>query len=232
MIISCVKWGDKYSHTHVNRLYKMVCKNFKHKFDFVCYTDNDKDIDPGIKVIPLNTKYRLETWWWKLCLFEKPTDKVNIFFDLDVVIQKDFSHFVDYATQDKLCMIKSYWKPYMSEVESEYDVDINSSIMIWKGDLTHIWNQFINDAEYYLFKYQGIDRYLYYDHPHTLTFLKKGEVYSRLYGINKYKYNRYGFRWKLYKTPHPVVCVFDGWMTGRNQMLDNEGYNGFEEYWN
>ena len=34
MKIICLKWGDKFSHEHVNRLYKMVCKNYKNDFGF------------------------------------------------------------------------------------------------------------------------------------------------------------------------------------------------------
>ena len=37
MNIICLKWGDKFSHEHVNRLYKMVCKNYK---DDLYYEDH------------------------------------------------------------------------------------------------------------------------------------------------------------------------------------------------
>ena len=36
MKIVCIKYGDKFSFEHVNRLYRMVKKNFKEKFDFYC----------------------------------------------------------------------------------------------------------------------------------------------------------------------------------------------------
>ena len=36
MEIICLKWGDKFDYKHVNRLYKMVCKNYNDEFNFIC----------------------------------------------------------------------------------------------------------------------------------------------------------------------------------------------------
>ena len=43
--ISCVKFGDKFTYEHVNRLYKMCCNNFKKDFTFVCHTEDDYGIN-------------------------------------------------------------------------------------------------------------------------------------------------------------------------------------------
>ena len=53
MDVVCVKWGDKFSHEHVNRLYRMVCKNFHTDFRFVCHTDNPEGIHSDVHIIPL-----------------------------------------------------------------------------------------------------------------------------------------------------------------------------------
>ena len=121
----------------------------------------------------------------------------------------------------------------MSIVVEEFDVDINSSIMIWNGDCTDIWKSFYNNYEHYIWKYAGIDRYLYYNHSDKLLYLPEGEAYSRLYGTNKFNYNLYGHGIKrLFYRPEIPVCIFDGWNLGINKPFDNEGYNGFEKYWN
>lgn len=224
MIISCVKWGDKFSHHHVNRLYKMVCKNFHADFQFVCHTDNPNEIDEGINITPL-PDYDLETWWWKLSLFENVSD-TQIYLDLDIVIQKDFTHFVDYVTEDRLCLVKSYWKPYVWHERSHFDVDINSSIMIWKGDLRHIWQDF--DIEYCCLKYAGIDRYLYYDKEQHLNYVPEGELYSRRYGLDWENYNLFGLEDKLYKDEDKTMCIFDGWKL----LFDDKAYDGFEKFYN
>ena len=232
MDVVCLKYGDKFNSFHVNRLYKMVKRNLQCDFKFICYTEDTNGIDRDIVVQPL-PDYLLETWWWKLTLFENPTKVPTIFLDLDVVIQNDITHFKNYCIDDMLCLVKAYWKPYMSKKVEEFDVDINSSIMIWNGDCTDIWNKFAYNMDYYMIKYKGIDRYLYYDQPDKLLYLPEGEAYSRLYGTNKYNYNLYGHGIKrLFFRPDIPVCIFDGHNSGINKPFDDEGYNGFEKYWN
>lgn len=232
MNVVCVKWGNKFDSFHVNRLYKMVKRNLRCDFNFICYTEDANGIDRNVIIQPL-PDYDLEKWWWKLTLFEYPTRTLTMFLDLDVVIQNDITHFKDYCVDDMLCLVKAYWKPYMSIVEEEFDVDINSSIMIWNGDCTDIWKSFYNDYEHYIWKYAGIDRYLYYNQSDKLLYLPEGEAYSRLYGTNKFNYNLYGHGIKrLFYRPEIPVCIFDGWNLGINKPFDDEGYNGFEKYWN
>jgi len=245
MIISCVKWGDKFSHEHVNRLYKMVCKNFSEDFTFVCHTENPQGIHPDIKIHPLDLSLDLEVWWWKLTLFQTVTDQVNIFFDLDVVIQHDITHLKDYAENDKLMMIKAYWKPWLEDAEAnpkrQFDMNLNSSVLVWTGDLTKIWEQFIDEPEYYLLKYKGIDSYLCFDHTEKLNFFPRGEIYSRAYGVDENDY------WytpgsagpeKMFISEDHNICIFNGWRRrrwydreGHDFILDDDGYQGYEKYW-
>ena len=241
MIISCVKWGDKFTHEHVNRLYKMVSKNFDDEFTFICFTENGDKLNNNIKVIPLDLSYDLENWWWKLLLFKKPSADINLFFDLDVVIQNNITHLKEYAIENKLCMIKAYWKPYeLSRSHSLFDTNFNSSILAWKGDLSIIWKSFLKDPEYYMSKYNGIDSFIDYHHNEKLHFFKQGVAYSRLYGIdeNNYWRNVNGtIQPKYFFEPNYDVCIFNGWRrktdidNGNKYFLDNEGYKGFEHYW-
>jgi len=235
MIISCVKWGNKFSQEHVNRLYRMCKKNMREDFTFVCYTEDSTGIDNGIKIIPLDLEHDLEAWWWKLTLFEHPTDETNLFFDLDVVIQNDITHLKSYVNNDRLRVVKAYWKPY--ELFGT-DMNYNSSVLVWKGDLTEIWKQFMIDPDYYMIKYAGIDSYLYYHHHDTLNVFPRGEIYSRLYGIDENNYYKAGDPlMPLFKEETYPICIFNGWrrktefISGK-YILDNEGYDGFEKYWN
>ena len=142
MNIKCVKWGDKFSAEHVNRLYHMCKKNIKTKFKFTCITEDSEGINSDIHIKPLNTSYDLETWWWKLCLFEDDTRTTNIFFDLDVVIQKDVTHIADYVENNKLMLVKAYWKPWLENaqpnVDRQFDMNYNSSVMVWRGNLQDV----------------------------------------------------------------------------------------------
>ena len=78
--IMCVKWGDKYSAEFVNKLFNMVEKNIcGTPFTFYCYTDNGKDINPSVKISPMQTD--LTQYWPKLELFKLFRQDTNIFFD-------------------------------------------------------------------------------------------------------------------------------------------------------
>ena len=240
MEIICLKWGDKFSHEHVNRLYKMVCKNYKDDFTFICYTENSSYIDKNIEIRPLNLDHDLENWWWKLTLFENATKKPSMFLDLDVVIQNDITHFKKYCVDDKICAIKAWWKPFMRDAKPTppgYNMDLNSSILIWKGDFTDVWKEFDDETEYLMFKYPGIDSYLYFHHQDKLHFLPQGEVYSRLYGIDENNYQRAGRgEWPKFKDYSIPVCIFNGWKRKINKqtgqyVLDDDGYEGFEKFW-
>lgn len=235
MIISCVKWGDKFSYEHVNRLYAMCTKQFNESFRFVCYTDDPRGLHPYILRKPLEQEYDLENWWWKLRLFKEPALVPEMFFDLDVVLQNDITHFKDYCEKSKLRLIEAYWKPY--ELTGT-DMNYNSSVMIWHGDLTSIWSEFMKDPDYYMVKYNGIDSYLYYHHYDKLNVFPKGEIYSRLYGIDENNYFKAGTKSKpLFRDDTYPVCIFNGWrrkteyVSGK-YLLDDDGYDGFEHYWN
>jgi len=236
MNIICLKWGDKFTYEHVNRLYKMVCKNFHGDFNFICHTENANGINRNIVIQPL-PNYNLEKWWWKLTLFEYSTKVPTLFLDLDVVIQNDITHMKDYVVEDMLCTIKCYWKPYVTTIAEfpHYDMNLNSSVMLWQGDLTHVWDNFIKDPEYYMLKYNGIDSFLFYDNPDVLLWFKRGEIYSRLYGIDENNYWRTKDKFinYFYSKDHNI-CIFNGWKRKTEKekyLLDDEGYRGFEQYY-
>jgi len=248
MKIVCIKYGNKFSFVHVNRLYKMVKKNFKEKFDFYCHTENSEKINKDIKIVPLPKEwedYKTEDYpyWVKLhSFFEKPTKETTIYFDLDVIIQKDITHLPKYCVDNKICFVKAYWKPHFhlkTPVAPNYDMDLNASVMIWKGDCTWAWKKFKDNLDHYALIYNGTDPYLYIHHFDKLNWLPKGEVYSRLYGIDeKNNYNPYdsNSKVKYFYNEDYNICIFNGWKRKKHKdgtyKLDDDGYKGFEKYFN
>tara|TARA_B000000557_G_scaffold48235_1_gene36727 strand:- start:152 stop:595 length:444 start_codon:yes stop_codon:yes gene_type:complete len=95
---------------------------------------------------------RYEGVFNKLLLFEKfKEDKNYLYFDLDVIIRGDCNRFI----YDDLHVCHAWWR-------EAYHTPLNSSIMSWKGDFSHIHDKFAEDPEYYFVKYwKGIDQYLY-----------------------------------------------------------------------
>ena len=255
MIISCVKWGDKFSHEHVNRLYRMVRKYMPEDFTFICHTDNPTGIYPIIKTIQLDEELELENWWWKLQLFDEerwPLTKHNkhLFFDLDVVIQNDLQPIIDCIQDTKLTFIKCFWKTYPLNRDDDHtkpaigwDMDNNSSVMAWSGDLGYCWRKFRNNKEKYLKKYNGIDGFLTVECADYMENFPRGLIYSRLYGVDAdecFEPIRGNQPFELFHEPDYVVCIFNGWRREKYPVqifpegrywLDDDGYYGMEHYY-
>ena len=82
--VVCVKWGDKFTAEHVNRLYRMVERNITLPFNFYCYTEDSEGVDERISIVSLDTRLDLKAWWWKLTMFKQNDyDGVNLYLDLD-----------------------------------------------------------------------------------------------------------------------------------------------------
>ena len=110
--------------------------------------------------------------------------------------------------------------------------------MIWRGDCTNIWNDFYEDENYYMLKYNGIDGYLDYNQREKLLYIPEKIVYSRLYGIDKNNYWKAGddVTPNYFYAPDYDICIFNGWRKKTAPksnifLLDDEGYKGFEKYY-
>jgi hypothetical protein len=88
----------------------------------------------------------------KLQLFKEFKDQEQyLYFDLDVVIKGDVSHLV----RKKFTLLHAWWR-------QPAHTPLNSSIMSWYGDQSHIYDKFYEDEDYSRVKYwKGIDEYIY-----------------------------------------------------------------------
>jgi hypothetical protein len=135
--VLCLKHGTKYSFDYVNRLYNMVKRNCTIDYEFVCLTEDPRDLDPNIKVIPLPGG--LNGWWCKPYMFSKdlPLKGTILYMDLDVVISSNINKLFTYSP-NQWCTIRDFtrvmrpsWKKY------------NSSIVRFRsGELSYVWEEF------------------------------------------------------------------------------------------
>jgi len=87
----------------------------------------------------------------KLRLFDLFRERKYLYFDLDVIIRRDISH----LWRDDFTLIKAWWRP-------AFHTPLNSSIMSWSGDYSHIHDKFAEDPEYWMVKYwKGMDEFIY-----------------------------------------------------------------------
>lgn len=247
--VICVKWGDKFSSDFVNRLHTMVQRNLTYDFDFYCYTDDESGIKEEVNIIKIPEDNTLEVYWNKVPMFKKGMfEGMCLLFDLDVVIQNNIDELIDCYQEGKLTAIKISSETKVPRKEplkgarprQLYFAPYNSSTLLWKAEeLTHIWDHFSEDYDYWIVKYFGMDRYLYHEHVVDYNHFPQDKIYSRLYGIYKdrggkiSKYETGGY--KLHYYPDFSICIFNGYgkVVNPNEgtHLDDKAYKGFERYW-
>ncbi|SVE44030.1 uncharacterized protein METZ01_LOCUS496884, partial [marine metagenome] len=92
-------------------------------------------------------------WYNKLQMYDKFRDGENLYFDLDVVIYNKLPNLV----RKKFTLLDdTWWRPDFGHTP------LNSSIVSWTGDVSHIWEKFFPNANKYMEKYnKGSDEFYY-----------------------------------------------------------------------
>ena len=161
----------------------MVLKNCNGQpFNFYCYTDNNSNLLDNIKTIKINSD--LKDWWPKLDLLNIFNKDVNIFFDLDVIILNPLDRLFSVKTRT-FSVLYSQWKEgyVLPRATERFPTLYNSSIMKWQDTQGYeIYDYFQKNKEMVLFKYQGIDRYLF-NEPVEVDLLPTSIAYSYWKGV-------------------------------------------------
>jgi len=181
--IVTVKYGEKYSYKHVNNLYNMACKHCKSQFEFICITDDNNNLYNNIKTILINKDFDLESYWWKLCIFDDVFDSQDsiVFLDLDTFIQNSIDNLFTLALDNKITL------PFNEDAPFNFYHDtnpllkvsyINSSIMIFKGGQhKDVLIDFLKDVDANIVEFFGLDRFLSHRHFNRLNKLNADEYY-------------------------------------------------------
>ena len=136
MRIICCRFGKKFTDWHV--------KNLKHMID--TYSGLSYD---SFEVIE-NDLYG--NWYNKLQMYDKFRDGENLYFDLDMIIYNKLPNLI---RKDFTLLNDTWWR------ESAH-TPLNSSIVSWTGDVSHIWNKFKSNEQHYLNIYnKGSDEFYF-----------------------------------------------------------------------
>ena len=136
MRIICCRFGDKFNNWHV--------KNLKHMID------NYSGLKYDEFVVVSSDLYG--NWYNKLQMYDIYRDGENLYFDLDVIIYNKLPNLI---RKDFTLLDDSWWR-------EPAHTPLNSSIVSWTGDVSHIWEKFKKNYKYYLQKYyKGSDEFYY-----------------------------------------------------------------------
>ena len=136
MRIICCLFGDKFTQWHVDNLKHMIDTYSGLKYD-------------SFEVI---TEDLYGNWYNKLQMYDKFRDGENLYFDLDMIIHGKLPNLI---RKEFTLLQDTWWR-------EEAHTPLNSSIVSWTGDVSHIWNKFKANDTYYLEKYnKGSDEFYY-----------------------------------------------------------------------
>ena len=85
-----------------------------------------------------------------------------IFFDLDTTIVDDLNPLIEKAETERFIT--------MRDVNINYPFRVQSSVMSWNGDMSHIYDEFAEDPEGYMAQYPGGDQDFITDGNHCPTY--------------------------------------------------------------
>ena len=167
----CLKWGTKYNHYYVNRLFNSLKKHYDKPFNFTCLTEISDGLDPDIKIdtIPEDfAKYpRTQIFTSeKMCYFNtyKHISGPKAWFDLDILIQDNITELID-RRKEKVTFIWNYWRDDRAAKRNYgwMTTPINSSFVAWQDDLGYDMYELLSrDQEKAFFTFPSFDKYLFY----------------------------------------------------------------------
>lgn len=149
--ILCLKYGDKYSSDYVNKLYNMVSRNTKINFEFVCITEDAKNLNTNIRVIHLDVNPNIKGWWYKPFVFSRDIDiKTNtvLFLDLDVIVFDSIDKFFEFKPKETFVSIKGF--------TSKNTKGINSSCFRFdRSKCFYLYDEYISQYKKIIEQYVG-----------------------------------------------------------------------------
>jgi len=221
-----------YTDENVYDLKHQIQRYFKHDYTLNLLTNDTTINAPDVKIKSV-VDYDLWGWWNKMLLFSKDFTgpELNIYIDLDTVIQRDISNIVHFANNNMLTLLYSYWKPIDWEQtaykasgykqEFKHSTLLNSSIMMWHGNqLQHITELFFDNLDKNLVHFRGNDEYLSSFHKDRINVLPRGWCYSYFFGAEQGSefFNRDKDAWK--KREKYKIRLLNGEGKRQNKMIE------------
>jgi len=149
--VVCLKHGTKYSAEYVNVLYNMVQRNLTIPHEFVCFTEDPKDINPNIRIEPLPIA-NVKGWWYKPFMFDPELlpEGTRLFLDLDVIIFNNIDNLFTYES-GKFCIIRDF-----NRFQNKQWNKMNSSVFrLNHQQQEHVYKNFIENPTHHSRRFHG-----------------------------------------------------------------------------
>ena len=156
--VVCLKHGDKYGAEYVNTLYSMIKRHTTIPIEFICFTENPKGIDSGVRIQPIPLHPDIKGWWYKPMFFNPGLNFKGpmLYMDLDIIIFKNIDNLFEYKAGE-FCVLRDFNRC----IQSNWD-RMNSSIFrLNPGQHKVVYERFMQDPEYHAKRYHGDQDWLY-----------------------------------------------------------------------
>ena len=196
----------------------MVERNCSLPFSFYCISDKQQDVN----TIFVKKELDLESYWWKICLFNLDWSDPTLYLDLDVVIQNNIDNIFDRIDHTLLTIrgedIGEHY-PYDGQfsVLTIPPAVINTSILGFVPCLHNsLYDLFLEDIDRNIITYYGLDRFVYHNY-NKFSYLNYGvDYYHRAKGYSGQLMNNLNYN------PESKVCILS--------QCTEEHYKGLEIY--
>ena len=174
--ILCVRWGDKYDHTYVEKLKEQCEAKCSVPFNFYCLTDNPtQPYDVQLPTHWDSYYHEDRKFFWayrKYYAFKLDVEPDKDFWmidgekflllDLDIQIHQDLKYFFE-LSMDKPWIVRGWWNnpnTVKQNFAKHKSTPINSSVIRWdRGQLKKVYNEINKNAEVIFFTYPSADNY-------------------------------------------------------------------------
>ena len=133
--VTVLKSGGEYTYKHVSRLKEMLADKAGVEHEFLCFSDID-----GPDTFPLRDN--LPGWWSKMEVFKLPGP--CIYFDLDTIICGSLDKAAALASRVPFAILRDAYRGKKNPHAMQ------SSVMMWCGDMSYLYSTFISSAETYM----------------------------------------------------------------------------------
>ena len=154
--IICMKWGEKYDSSYVNKLFNMVSRNLNRDFRFICLTDDNSGFLSSIESFDL-PKLNLpdgipERGWTKLVTFSENLFDIqgqSLFLDLDLIIVNRIDEL--FELEGDFFIIKDFIRKDSTGNSSVYRFEMGKFFDVleyFQQNFTEIQSKYRNEQEY------------------------------------------------------------------------------------
>lgn len=210
----------------------MVERNCTLPFCVYCLTDNVYDLPKEVIGIQLDPQLDLESYWWKICLFNLDWEDPVLYFDLDIVIQNNFNYLFEKIddqilvshVEDAGCKCLTDGVYHKEEPLVIPRAIVNSSIIgLIPKYHKDVYEVFMKDVDNNIIFYYGLDRFLSSNFLHKLGHLDfSKDYYFRSKGAEYYDPQYVDSSGLFVVDPTKTFCIVS--------QADEDSYKGLEKY--